>query len=116
MNDMKTLYSQSGIFALPSRIEGFPMVLLEAMSQGCPCVAFNVGGASEEMIERNCGYVIQDGDIKGFENALSELMENENKRELYSVNAIRSVEKFSLENHLHSWIALIEETIERKNR
>lgn len=114
INDMKTLYSHSGIFALPSRIEGFPMVLLEAMSQGCPCVAFNVGGASEEMIEKDCGYVIQDGDTKGFESALSELMMNNEKRKLYSENAIRSVEKFSLENHLQSWIALIEETIERK--
>lgn len=114
VDDMQTLYSHSGIFALPSRIEGFPMVLLEAMSQGCPCVAFNVGGASEEMIENGAGFVIEDGDLKSFKNALSELMDNDEKRNLYSLKSVESASRFTVECFGDTWEQMIKETFNKK--
>lgn len=114
VDDMKTLYSHSGIFALSSRIEGFPMVLLEAMSQGCPCVAFNIGGASEEMIERGAGYVIKDGDLDSFKNALSELMGNNEKRNQYSQMAVKSVSRFTVECFGDAWEQMIKDTLCKK--
>lgn len=111
VDDMQTLYSHSGIFALPSRIEGFPMVLLEAMSQGCPCVAFNVGGASEEMIENGAGFVIEDGDLKSFKNALSELMDNDEKRNLYSSKSVESASRFTVECFGNAWEQMIKDTL-----
>ena len=113
VNDMKTLYSHSGIFALPSRIEGFPMVLLEAMSQGCPCVAFNVGGASEEMIEKGAGNVITDGDIESFKHALSELMGDEDKRNACSQKAIKSASRFTVECFGDAWERMIKDTLQQ---
>ena len=41
----KPIYRSAEIFALPSRVEGFPLVLVEAMSQGCACVSFSMQGA-----------------------------------------------------------------------
>lgn len=114
VDDMQTLYSHSGIFALPSRIEGFPMVLLEAMSQGCPCVAFNVGGASEEMIENGAGFVIEDGDLKSFKNALSELMDNDEKRNLYSSKSVESASRFTVECFGDAWEQMIKDTLKNK--
>lgn len=116
VDDMKALYSQSGIFALSSRIEGFPMVLLEAMSQGCPCVAFNVGGASEEMIEEGAGFVIEDGNVNAFENALSELMANDDKRKEFSQRAVRSVSRFTVECFADAWERMIQDTLNKKLR
>jgi glycosyltransferase involved in cell wall biosynthesis len=40
-------YQLADLFLMPSRGEGFPRVLLEAMATGCPSIAFNVGGVSE---------------------------------------------------------------------
>lgn len=111
VSDMKTLYSHSGIFALSSRIEGMPMVLLEAMSQGCPCVAFDVGGASSEMMEDGGGVVVKDGDIDGFLNALSVLMMDEDKRNSLSEKAKISASKFSVEVFMNKWKMLIDKTI-----
>lgn len=113
VDNMKSLYAHSGIFALPSRIEGFPMVLLEAISQGCPCVTFNLGGASAEMVEDGVGFVIKDGDVKSFKDALVELMDNDNKRNQYSQRAIESVTKFSVENFGNCWEKMIKDTLRK---
>lgn len=112
--DMKTLYSQTGVFALSSRVEGMPMVLLEAMSQGCPCVAFDVGGASTEMLENGGGIVVKDGDVEGFQNALSRLMENEDIRESMSDGAVVSAGHFSVDSFMDKWIKLINNSIPEK--
>lgn len=107
VKDMKTLYEHTGIFVLPSRVEGFPMVLLEAMSQGCPCIAFSIGGASEEMIESGCGIVVEDGDVLNFKNSLDELLLDDNLRDRFSANSINSVSRFSVDNHLDDWEEMI---------
>lgn len=111
IDDMKRLYSETSIFALPSRIEGFPMVLMEAMSQGCACVAFDIEGASTEMVADNSGIVVKDGNIDAFQNALELLIDNEQQRLSYSRNAIASVSRFSVDSFMHSWETLIEETV-----
>ena len=49
--DIAQYYQISDLFLMPSRGEGFPRVLLEAMASGCPAIAFNVGGVSEILPE-----------------------------------------------------------------
>ncbi len=111
--DMKTLYGQSGIFALSSRVEGMPMVLLEAMSQGCPCVAFDVGGASSEMLIEGGGLVVADGDVDGFRNALSEIIKKDNVREIMSEKTIISAGQFSIDSFIKKWVQLINRSIKK---
>lgn len=115
VNDMRSLYANSSIFALASRIEGFPMVLMEAMSQGCACVAFSIGGASSEMMEENSGIIVNDDDCEGFKNSLKDVIKNDILREELSLNAIRSVGKFSIDQFIDSWADYIDET-QKKSR
>lgn len=110
VNNMKDLYASSEIFALPSRMEGFPMVLMEAMSQGCACVAFEIGGATNEMFEGRDGFIIKDGDIASFKNSLITLMENKSIREEFSINALKSVQRFSVDRFVKSWENLLQKT------
>lgn len=110
VHDMKNLYASSEIFALPSRIEGFPMVLMEAMSQGCSCIAFELGGATNEMLEKNAGAIIKDGDIKAFKNALITLIENNAIRQQFSANALKNVQRFSVDRFVKSWEHLLKKT------
>ena len=114
VSDMKTLYSKTGIFALSSRVEGMPMVLLEAMSQGCPCVAFDVGGASSEMLQDGGGIVVKDGDVEGFQSALWELMEHEDQRLSMSDDAVLSAGHFTVDIFMDKWISLINKTIHKQ--
>lgn len=111
IDNMQQLYAESSIFALPSRMEGFPMVLMEAMSQGCACVAFSVGGASDEMLDEDSGIIINDGNVAAFQKALAWLIENAEQREIYSKNAIRSVTQFSVERFGDRWEELIQSVL-----
>lgn len=48
--DMQKLYAESSIFVLSSRYEGFGLVLIEAMSQGCACIACDYKGRQREIM------------------------------------------------------------------
>lgn len=50
VEDMQKLYAESSIFVLSSRYEGFGLVLIEAMSQGCACIACDYKGRQREIM------------------------------------------------------------------
>lgn len=108
-SDMQAIYQSSSIFALPSRVEGFPMVLLEAMSQGCACVSFSMQGAIEEMVQDGVdGSIVRDGDIDAFTSRMDELITDADKREYYSRNAADNVQRFSKEAFIDRWDGIIQ--------
>lgn len=49
-------YEQSDIFILPSRSEGMPMCVLEALSYGVPCILTPQTNMAEEVVQNNCGW------------------------------------------------------------
>ena len=55
VEDMQKLYAESSIFVLSSRYEGFGLVLIEAMSQGCACIACDYKGRQREILAPNEG-------------------------------------------------------------
>lgn len=107
VDNMIELYEHTSIFALPSRIEGFPMSLLEAMSQGCACIAFSINGVSEEMLESNSGIIVKDGDITTFQQSLISFIEDRDKRNRFSLMAPIAVERFSIDSFIEEWIKFI---------
>jgi glycosyltransferase involved in cell wall biosynthesis len=68
------VYPLFDIFVLPSRSEGVPMALLEAMASAVPCVASDVGDIGEVISET--GFTVSEGDEEGFAAAVRTLVEN----------------------------------------
>jgi glycosyltransferase involved in cell wall biosynthesis len=68
------LMSQAAIFALPSRCEGSPVVILEAMAAGLPVVASRVGGIPELVRDGENGFLIPVEDTALLEARLRQLL------------------------------------------
>lgn len=107
--NIKEIMSHSSIFVLSSRVEGFPCSLLEAMSQGCAAVAFEIHGIIEEIISNGKdGYIIKDGDLDSFSSIVEKLIADEELRIAIGNEAIKSVKRFEVENIGQEWIHLLE--------
>lgn len=75
-------YNAFDVLMLPSLIEGFPLVLLEAMSCGTPIIASNVGGIGE-VIKDKYGILIQDpNNVEGFLEGINYILNKSNWNEL----------------------------------
>lgn len=104
IKDIEQLYRQSSIFAMPSRVEGFPMALIEAMSQGCACVSFDLDGAISEIANdgEDC-LIVPDNDISAFTTTLSRLIESEELRAKIADFAIKNVAQYSVTRFIDHW-------------
>lgn len=65
------------VFVFPTkRVEGFPMVLVEAMFGSLPIVAYNLGGVSDAVVDGITGYLIKPGNRADFMLKLYDLKNN----------------------------------------
>lgn len=75
-SDIGNILSESDIFVLTSRYEGFPISILEAMRAGLPVIASDVGGVSEAVLEGQTGFLIPRGSWKTLHSRLKTLLTN----------------------------------------
>lgn len=85
------------LFALPSRYEGMPYVLLEALAAGLPIVATEVGGARHAVQDGVNGFVRPVGDTAAFAQALSELLGDAGMRARFATASAASADGFSVD-------------------
>jgi glycosyltransferase involved in cell wall biosynthesis len=64
----------AAVFVLPSHVEGFPVALLEAMSQGLPCVGSAVGGIPDILDHGAAGVIVPPRDPMALARALENLL------------------------------------------
>ena len=106
--DVEELYKQSEIFVLSSRYEGFGLVLIEAMSQGCACVACDYKGRQREIIQDDSqGLCCEPDDVNALAQALSRMMTDEAYRNSVKQNAIERSRYYSVENTTNRWEQLL---------
>lgn len=74
------IYPMIDIMVLPSRAEGFGLVVIEAMLIGCCVIRSNTGGAYEQIEHGKTGYIFENGNTEQFRQYLSELVTNPEKR------------------------------------
>ena len=102
----------SSIFILPSRFEGLPMVLLEAMSQGTSCIAYDCVTGPSDIIQHNRnGLLIEDQNHKKMQIQLKKLMKDSDLRLRLTQEGIKSLERFHIDNVSKEYLCLIEEVL-----
>lgn len=102
--DPNPYYLAAEIFALPSRFEGTPNVLLEAMSAGMPCIVSDAsGGPLEYVDDGETGLVVPADDCSALAGALRRLIENPDLRQALGEAARQRLRGHGAEAALEAW-------------
>ncbi len=102
-------YQQASVFVLSSRYEGFGMVLIEAMSQGCACVACDFKGRQSEIItNENEGLVCPPDDYVALSQAIEQVVSDDELRYKLQRGAIERSKYYSVENTTKRWEEIID--------
>lgn len=91
--DVHRLLHESSIFCLPSRFEGLPMALLQAMGHGLACVVTPVGGMGEVVTNATNGLVVPADDPEALAVAIGALLEDPSLRVRFGRSAARDIQR-----------------------
>lgn len=107
-NAMEYIYA-SDAFILPSRVESFPLVILESMILRTPVIATTVGGIPEMVDHEKTGLLFESENIEGLIECLKSMYLNEKDRINYSDQASKKYwDTFSKEKFSERYISLVE--------
>jgi colanic acid/amylovoran biosynthesis glycosyltransferase len=81
---IRSFYAVADLFCLPSFAEGLPVVLMEAMAMGIPCVSTQITGIPELIRNGTDGLLVAPSDLDALVEALAKLMDDEALRERFS--------------------------------
>lgn len=106
-NNIEYYYKNSDIFCLSSRFEGFPMVLLEALSFGLPVVSFDCDTGPAEILEDTGAVLVPPNNIDLLADALIDLIDNEEQRKNISLKSKEKSKEYQAETIIKQWDKLL---------
>lgn len=115
--DIIDKYTESSIFVLSSRYEGFGMVITEAMACGVPAVSFACPCGPKDIIKDEIdGLLVENGNIQELADKICYLIEHENIRKEMGKQARINVERFKIENIAMQWKELFDSLLDSKKQ
>ena len=102
-NEPEKYYLGSSIFLLPSRWEGWPMVIMEAFEFGLPVIAYHMGAMDLIIDDGKTGFLPEAFDPHKFAQAMLTLAHDDALREQMSANAIAKSGDFAIEKAVKEW-------------
>ncbi|WP_164101934.1 glycosyltransferase [Candidatus Laterigemmans baculatus] len=110
-SDVASLYAGAEIIVVPSRYEGMPNVVLEAMAAGRPVVAADVEGVSELLGEEAGLQSYPPGDAGAMLERIARLLAMPELQSLGKANQCRAAAAFSLESMVDRYRTLYQELL-----
>ena len=113
-NDTDLFYGGADVFALTSREDPFPSVMLEAFDAKIPVVGFEGAGGFTDLMDEGCGKLVAEGDTNAFAGAVFDILENPHISEVMGRcghNLIK--ERFSFRHYVYDLLELSNEAPER---
>jgi glycosyltransferase involved in cell wall biosynthesis len=112
LTDVKDAYQNSSIFTLPSRFEGFGLVIIEAMACGVPVVAFDCENGPRNIILNNQdGILVKAFDVDEYAESLLRLMHDDQLRAQMGNRAFESSKRYSIKDIAMQWKNLFDEVM-----
>ncbi len=101
-------YKDASIYLCTSAVEGWGLMLTEAMQNGVVPIAFDSYAALKEIVtDREDGIIVKEKDVYGYVSALQVLMRNDEMRDNLAVNALNSCSRFNPDKIVSEWLNML---------
>ena len=108
--DVKKAYLSSSLFVLPSRFEGFGLVLIEAMACGVPVIAFDCENGPRSIINHGAsGFLIPPFDVEAMADKILLLMRDDTLRKAMGFKAQKTACQYDIDTVGKLWKQLFDE-------
>lgn len=113
-NEPEKFYLNSSVFLLPSRWEGWPMVIMEAFEFGLPVIAYHMGAMDLIIDDGKTGLLPEAFDTHKYTEAMLKLAHDDDLRKQMSMNAIEKSGDFAIEKAVEEWKNLFNRLLDNK--
>ena len=96
-HDVDELYKEADVFCFPSKQEGLPVSLMEAMASGLPVICSDVRGNRDLVQHGQGGYVSKHNSIDSFVNNINQIINNKKIREEFCNHNLKEIRKYELD-------------------
>ncbi len=101
---LKDCYEKAELFVFPSLLEGYGIVLVEAMSKGLPIIAFNNSAMPYSIKDGINGLLASNKDVQSYSDKILEILGNENFRKSLQEGMKRTIEGLKTQEDFESSI------------
>ncbi len=114
-NDITSAYASAAFYVMSSRQEGFPLVLIEAMRCGLPCVSFDCPSGPREIItDGRDGILVpyrglsREEQVDNLAQALCRMMDHEEELPVMGRAAQETTQRYNADNVIPMWERLFD--------
>ncbi|PTY80819.1 hypothetical protein B5V89_00595 [Heyndrickxia sporothermodurans] len=116
-NNVAEIYKSANVSLLTSDHEGFGMVVLESLANGCPVISYDIKYGPSDMIQNEYnGYLVKANEWEHLAEKIVVLFKNPLLQKEMRINSYNSVIKFNEENFINRWSNLFQTVIEQKDK
>lgn len=108
-SEIKNFYLESKLYVMTSYTESFGLVLIEAMSYGLPCVAFDCASGAREIINENNGVLISDRNSQDMAKEIIKLFKDSERLKKLAAQTLNTCKKYSMDEVKQKWMNLLED-------
>lgn len=113
--NVEDVYQSAELMLFSSRSEGFGLVIMEALANGCPVVSYDINYGPADMIENGVnGFLIKDGNVELFAKKTIALLKDRNAIKQMRISAGNSALKYSRNDFMLHWKEIIQDINEKK--
>jgi len=99
-DDVPDILAGSDLFVMPSRSEGLPQALLEALAAGLPCIAARVGGIPDVIVDGDTGLLFRREDVEELGRLMEAAISNRGHRARLSRNGQQRAQAFGIKSYV----------------